>query len=96
MDHRKTYAGVFLVALATLVLEILLTRITSVVAWYHLAFFVISLAMLGMTAGAVQVAAHRLRKRYRRTLESVIAETLDDPSEAENELNHILQILAGR
>lgn len=55
MDHRKTYAGVFLVAAATLVLEILATRITSVVAWYHLAFFVISLAMLGMTAGAVVV-----------------------------------------
>lgn len=55
MDHRRTYVGVFLVALATLVLEILLTRITSVVAWYHLAFFVISLAMLGMTAGAVIV-----------------------------------------
>lgn len=55
MDHRKAYVGVFLVALATLVLEILLTRITSVVAWYHLAFFVISLAMLGMTAGAVIV-----------------------------------------
>src|SRR5262245_28316666 len=36
-------------------LEILLTRITSVIAWYHLAFFVISLAMLGMTAGAVLV-----------------------------------------
>ncbi len=55
MARRSTYAGVFLVALATLVLEILLTRITSVVAWYHLAFFVISLAMLGMTAGAVVV-----------------------------------------
>jgi len=38
----RAYVGVFLVALATLVLEILLTRITSVVAWYHLAFFVIS------------------------------------------------------
>lgn len=50
-----TYAGIFLVALATLMLEILLTRITSVIAWYHLAFFVISLAMLGMTAGAVMV-----------------------------------------
>ena len=36
-------------------LEVLLTRITSVIAWYHLAFFVISLAMLGMTAGAVVV-----------------------------------------
>jgi len=36
-------------------LEVLLTRITSVMAWYHLAFFVISLAMLGLTAGAVLV-----------------------------------------
>ena len=48
-----TYAGICLLAMATLMLEVLLTRITSVVAWYHLAFFVISLAMLGMTAGAV-------------------------------------------
>ncbi|MBK8239714.1 MAG: hypothetical protein IPK74_29680 [Deltaproteobacteria bacterium] len=55
MSRRHTYVAVFLVAAATLVLEILLTRITSVVAWYHLAFFVISLAMLGMTAGAVLV-----------------------------------------
>lgn len=50
-----TYLGIFAVALSTLMLEILLTRITSVIAWYHLAFFVISLAMLGMTAGAVAV-----------------------------------------
>jgi spermidine synthase len=50
-----TYVGIFAVALSTLMLEILLTRITSVIAWYHLAFFVISLAMLGMTAGAVVV-----------------------------------------
>jgi spermidine synthase len=50
-----TYAGVFLVAMSTLMLEVLLTRITSVSAWYHLAFFVISLGMLGMTAGAVLV-----------------------------------------
>lgn len=50
-----TYAGVFFVAQATLMLEVLLTRLTSVSAWYHLAFFVISLAMLGMTAGAVVV-----------------------------------------
>jgi len=52
---RRRYAGVFLIALATLMLEVLLTRLTSVTAWYHLAFFVISLAMLGMTAGAVLV-----------------------------------------
>lgn len=49
------YAGIALVAGSTLALEILLTRITSVIAWYHLSFFVIALAMLGMTAGAVYV-----------------------------------------
>lgn len=49
------YAGIALVAGSTLALEILLTRITSVIAWYHLSFFVIALAMLGMTAGAIYV-----------------------------------------
>jgi hypothetical protein len=49
------YAGIALVAGAALALEILLTRITSVIAWYHLSFFVIALAMLGMTAGSIYV-----------------------------------------
>ena len=49
------YVGVFLTALASLLFEVLLTRIISVITWYHFAFFVISLAMLGMTAGAVLV-----------------------------------------
>ncbi len=55
MPRALTYIGIFLIAMATLMLEVLLTRITSVSAWYHLAFFVISLGMLGMTAGAVFV-----------------------------------------
>lgn len=50
---------------------------------------------LGMSEGAVQVAVHRLRKRYRYALENTIAETLDDPSEAPDELDHILRVLAG-
>jgi spermidine synthase len=54
-SRTLTYLGIFLIAQATLMLEVLLTRITSVSAWYHLAFFVISLGMLGMTAGAVLV-----------------------------------------
>jgi len=43
------YLGVFLISGSTLVLQIVQTRILSVVAWYHLAFFVISLAMFGLT-----------------------------------------------
>ena len=49
------YLGVFLISGSTLVLQIVQTRILSVVAWYHLAFFVISLAMFGLTAGSVWV-----------------------------------------
>lgn len=69
MHDRRTYAGVFVVAASTLVLEILMTRITSVVAWYHLAFFVISLAMLGMTAGAVIVFVQPVRFAKERVAE---------------------------
>jgi hypothetical protein len=36
-------------------LEILLTRIFSVTLWYHLAFVAVSIAMFGMTLGAVIV-----------------------------------------
>jgi spermidine synthase len=55
MRPRSFYLGVFLTSLATLMLEIVQTRILSVVVWYHLAFLVISLAMFGLTAGAVWV-----------------------------------------
>lgn len=47
--------GTFLIALTTLALEITLTRLLSVITWYHLAFFAVATAMLGMTAGAVTV-----------------------------------------
>jgi hypothetical protein len=45
----------FLLALSTLTYEILLTRIFSVTMWYHFAFVAISIAMFGMTAGALVV-----------------------------------------
>jgi len=55
MRPMRFYLGVFLISFASLALEIVQTRILSVVVWYHLAFFVISLAMFGLTAGAVWV-----------------------------------------
>src|SRR5215469_7376738 len=51
----RTYAGVFLLTLATLMFEVLLTRIFSVTMWYHFAFVAISLAMFGMSVGAIIV-----------------------------------------
>jgi hypothetical protein len=51
----RFYAALGLVTAATLMLQIIETRIISVTSWYHLAFFVISIAMFGLTAGAVFV-----------------------------------------
>lgn len=52
---RRDHAGLFLAALATLMYEVLLTRVFSVTMWYHFAFMAISIAMFGMTFGAVAV-----------------------------------------
>ena len=49
------YAALACVSAATLMYEIALTRLLSVVAWYYLAFVAISTAMLGLTAGALFV-----------------------------------------
>ena len=49
------YLGVFLVTLATLMYQILLTRIFSVTMWYHFAFLAVSVSMFGMTIGALIV-----------------------------------------
>jgi len=52
---KNIYAGLFMVTLATLSYEILMTRIFSVTMWYHFAFVAISVAMFGMTVGAILV-----------------------------------------
>src|SRR5260370_28836553 len=49
------YSGLFLVCMSTLMLQIIQTRILSVISMYYLAFLSISMAMLGMTAGALLV-----------------------------------------
>ena len=52
---KHVYAGLFVITLATLMLEILLTRIFSVTMWYHFAFMAVSIALFGMTVGAIIV-----------------------------------------
>jgi len=41
--------GVFIVCMCSLMLQIMETRLLSVIAWYYMAFFAISMAMFGMT-----------------------------------------------
>jgi hypothetical protein len=55
------YIGLFLITSCTLMLQVIQTRILSVVTWYHLAFFSISMALFGLTAGAVWVYVRRDR-----------------------------------
>lgn len=59
---NRAYLGLAVVTGVTLFVEIILTRIFSVVLWYHFAFVAISLAMLGMAGGAMYV--HLQRARY--------------------------------
>jgi RNA polymerase sigma-70 factor (ECF subfamily) len=50
---------------------------------------------LGLQAGAVKVAVHRLRQRYRALLRQTIAETVGSEAEVEEELRYLLRIVAG-
>ena len=49
---------------------------------------------LGLTEGAVKVAVHRLRKRYRELLRSEIAQTLTATEDVDEELRHLFSVLA--
>ena len=53
LQWPQVYLGVAFSTLATLLLELSLTRIFSVVFYYHLAFLAISIAMFGLGAGGV-------------------------------------------
>src|SRR5213076_2268731 len=49
----RHYLGIFLLSLATLLLELSLTRVLSVALWYHFGLLVISTALLGFGASCV-------------------------------------------
>ncbi len=49
------FIGLGLICASTLMYEITLTRLLSVTCWYYLAFVSVSMAMFGMTAGALAV-----------------------------------------
>ena len=52
-DWWHIYAGVAFTTIATLLLELALTRIFSVVFYYHFAFLAISIALFGLGVGGV-------------------------------------------
>jgi len=50
---------------------------------------------LGMTEGAVKVAAHRMRQRYREILRAEVANTVARPDQVGEELRHLMAALSG-
>ena len=54
-SRSKIYfmTGLYLICMCVLMLQVAETRLLSVIAWYYLAFFAISMAMFGMTAGSL-------------------------------------------
>ena len=48
---------------------------------------------LGMNENAVKVAIHRLRVRFRELIRAEIASTIHDPTEAADELRHLIAIV---
>jgi RNA polymerase sigma-70 factor (ECF subfamily) len=48
----------------------------------------------GMSEGAIRVAVHRLRKRYRELLRKEIAQTLNDPAQVEEEISALFAAFA--
>lgn len=53
--QARHYFAIFVLAFATLSYQILITRFFSVVLYYHFAFAAVSLAMFGLTRGAILV-----------------------------------------
>ena len=69
--RARHFAGLFLLSLATLLLELALTRVLSVSLWYHFGFLVISTALLGFGASGVTLALWT-GLRERRDLDSAL------------------------
>ena len=61
VNRRLLFAGIFLISLSGLVLEVSITRIFSAAIWYHFAFVAVSVALVGLGASGL-VVHHRVKK----------------------------------
>jgi len=48
----------------------------------------------GMSESAIKVSVHRLRQKFRERLREEIAQTVTSPSEVDEELKHLIRVLA--
>lgn len=54
-SNQRLYGGIFFLCMATLMYELILTRIFSVLMWYHFASMAISLALFGLGGAALLI-----------------------------------------
>ena len=50
---------------------------------------------LGISEGALRIAVHRLRRRFRHLVKAEIAQTLDNPRAVDEEMQHLFAALTG-
>jgi predicted RNA-binding Zn ribbon-like protein len=53
-------------------------------------------AQLNMSEGAVKVAVHRLRQRYRKLLRAAIAGTVSNEADLNDEMHYLIEVLRRR
>src|ERR1700719_1043827 len=77
IPEKNLLAGLALTSFSALLLELSLTRLFSVVLFYHFAFLAISIALLGLGAGGVfaYLLKSRLAAVHTRTLASRLGRT---------------------
>ena len=71
--RKPVYFSIFLLSLAGLALENSLTRVFSITMWYHYAFMAISVAMLGMSTGAVKVYISDMASKTENEIDAFVA-----------------------
>jgi hypothetical protein len=70
--NKGLYIGIFFLSMATLSMEVSLSRILSVSLWYHFAFMIVSIAFLGLGAsGTLLMIFPSLRNVNIRTFASI-------------------------
>jgi hypothetical protein len=57
--------------------------------------YVLAARKLHMSVGAVMVAIHRLRRRYRDAVRREVAYTVDSPAGIDAEMRYLIQIIQG-
>ncbi|HEY5123180.1 MAG TPA: hypothetical protein VIK14_05540, partial [Ignavibacteria bacterium] len=63
--NKSFYAGIFFVSLSALLLEFTLIRVLSVSLWYHFAFMIISIALLGFGISGVYLFLNKSFQKYK-------------------------------